>query len=59
MNRIGTTGILATCVLAACTADVGTPETGVDMDQIAREYLFLELGMGLHDEAHVDAYFGP
>ncbi len=59
MNRTGIAGFFATSVLAACTADVGTPETSVDMDQIAREYLFLELSMGLHDEAHVDAYFGP
>jgi hypothetical protein len=59
MNRTGIAGFFATSVLAACTADVGTPETGVDMDQIAREYLFLELSMGLHDAAHVDAYFGP
>ena len=30
-----------------------------DMDELAREYLFLELSMGLHDSGHVDAYFGP
>jgi hypothetical protein len=29
------------------------------IDELAREYLFLELSMGRHDEAHVDAYFGP
>ena len=29
------------------------------LDEIARQYLFLELSMGLHDAAHVDAYFGP
>jgi hypothetical protein len=29
------------------------------MDELAREYLFLELSMGLHDSGHVDAYFGP
>jgi hypothetical protein len=29
------------------------------MDELAREYLYLELSMGLHDPAHVDAYFGP
>ncbi len=29
------------------------------MDDLAREYLYLELSMGLHDAAHVDAYFGP
>jgi hypothetical protein len=28
-------------------------------DELAREYLFLELSMGRHDEGHVDAYFGP
>ena len=30
-----------------------------DMDELAREYLYLELSMGLHDSGHVDAYFGP
>ena len=30
-----------------------------DMNELAREYLFLELSMGLHDSNHVDAYFGP
>ena len=29
------------------------------LDQLARQYLFLELSMGLHDNGHVDAYFGP
>ncbi len=59
MNKTGIAGFFATFVLAACTADVGSPETSIDMDQVAHEYLFLELSMGLHDEAHVDAYFGP
>ena len=30
-----------------------------DVDTLAQEYLFLELSMAQHDEAHVDAYFGP
>ena len=30
-----------------------------DIDELAKEYLFLELSMGLHDKSHVDAYFGP
>ncbi len=30
-----------------------------DLDILAAEYLLLELSMGLHDGAHVDAYFGP
>ncbi|MEM1145567.1 MAG: hypothetical protein AAGI88_23590 [Pseudomonadota bacterium] len=29
------------------------------VDAIAREYVLLELAMGEHDPAHVDAYFGP
>lgn len=29
------------------------------IDELAREYVFLELSMGRHDEGHVDAYFGP
>ncbi len=39
--------------LSACA------DTQPDLDELAREYLYLELSMGLHDEAHVDAYFGP
>ena len=30
-----------------------------DMDELVQEYLLLELSMGLHDSAQVDAYFGP
>jgi hypothetical protein len=40
-------------LLAACGA------FEPDLDELAQEYLFLELSMGMHDEAHVDAYFGP
>ena len=40
-------------LLTACTP------APPDMDELAREYLYLELSMGLHDPAHVDAYFGP
>ncbi|MEM1439714.1 MAG: hypothetical protein AAF545_01225 [Pseudomonadota bacterium] len=28
-------------------------------DDMARDYVVLELAMGIHDRAHVDAYFGP
>lgn len=45
--------LLCALVLAACGS--ATP----DMDELAREYLYLELSMGLHDSGHVDAYFGP
>lgn len=37
--------------------DEDNPTT--DMAELATEYLFLELSMARHDNAHVDAYFGP
>lgn len=44
--------------LTACSgSNSGSDKPSID--QIAREYLFLELSMGLHDAGHVDAYFGP
>lgn len=46
---------LSVLVLLAVSACGNSP----DVDELAREYLFLELSMGLHDPAHVDAYFGP
>ena len=30
-----------------------------DVNDLAEDYLYLELSMSLHDGAHVDAYFGP
>lgn len=59
MSKTSIAGLLVVLSLAACTANPGTPEATVDMDKVAHEYLLLELSMGLHDEAHVDAYFGP
>jgi hypothetical protein len=56
MNRILI--LAALFAVAAC----GTPEAESkpdNVDELAEEYLFLELSMGLHDKAHVDAYFGP
>ena len=44
---------LSALLLGACTPPAP------DLDELAREYLFLELSMGQHDAAHVDAYFGP
>jgi hypothetical protein len=35
------------------------PVVVAKLDDLAREYLFLELSMGRHDAGHVDAYFGP
>ena len=45
--------LLCALVLTACGP------AAPDMDDLAREYLYLELSMGLHDSGHVDAYFGP
>lgn len=54
--RIGI--IFATFLITACSNEPeGAP--AADLDVLASEYLFLELSMGLHDGAHVDAYFGP
>ncbi len=50
--------ILATILVAACGNEPVESPAG-DLDALAAEYLFLELSMGLHDGAHVDAYFGP
>jgi len=54
--RIGI--IFATFLIGACSNEpADTP--AADLDVLAAEYLLLELSMGLHDGAHVDAYFGP
>ncbi|MEL7024372.1 MAG: hypothetical protein AAGL69_11550 [Pseudomonadota bacterium] len=51
---------LVTLSFAGCGADspqiTAKPQT---LDQLARDYLVLELAMGQVDPAHVDAYFGP
>ena len=50
--------ILATFLLAGCSNEPMEAPAG-DLDALAAEYLLFELSMGLHDGAHVDAYFGP
>ncbi len=45
--------------LAACESPTSESTAAADLDELAREYLHLELSMGQHDKAHVDAYFGP
>ncbi|HLU05367.1 MAG TPA: hypothetical protein VKZ91_02330 [Woeseiaceae bacterium] len=53
----------ATCIAAAlAVAGCGEEqrmESAPDLDDLARKYVVLELTMGLHDDNHVDAYFGP
>ena len=48
-----------TIALLCALALGGCGSAAPDMDEIASEYLYLELSMGLHDGGHVDAYFGP
>jgi len=50
--------LAAALSLAAC-GKVPKPGAAPALDALASEYLFLELSMGMHDAAHVDAYFGP
>ena len=51
--------IIFTTLLAAACSDEPVATPAGDLGTLAAEYLFLELSMGLHDSAHVDAYFGP
>jgi hypothetical protein len=48
-------------VLGGCGTDMtaGPEEPATDTSELTRDYLFLELSMGWHDNGHVDAYFGP
>jgi hypothetical protein len=38
---------------------LATSAQAAEMDSLAEEYLLLELSLGQHDRAQVDAYFGP
>jgi hypothetical protein len=56
--------VAAVSCIAASLAGAGCGEeyrreTAPDLDDIARDYVVLELAMGLHDGNHVDAYYGP
>ena len=51
--------LAVTLVLTACGSPEPDVAPGPNVGELANEYLFLELSMGQHDKAHVDAYFGP
>ena len=51
--------LLSIMVISGCSGEQTPPQPAVDLEPLAREYLFLELSMGAHDEGHVDAFFGP
>ncbi len=48
---------VASLAIGACQPQ--SPVERGDLDAVARDYLVLELAMGLHDDNHVDAWFGP
>ncbi len=48
---------VASLALGACQPQ--SPVGGGNLDAVARDYVVLELAMGLHDDNHVDAWFGP
>lgn len=53
MHRIAAlAAVVAACNPAAVPA-------GPDLNAVAQRYVVLSLGMGLHDPAFVDAYYGP
>ena len=47
--------LILTLALAISACSPAAP----DVNDLAEDYLYLELSMSLHDGAHVDAYFGP
>jgi hypothetical protein len=51
--------LLTLLLLAACRpAAPAAPDPG-RLDAVARRYVILGLGLGAHDPAYVDAYYGP
>jgi hypothetical protein len=57
MPRVLLPLVFASLIAAGCRQEIPVPDNS--LDGIAREYLLLELVMGLYDPHHVDAYFGP
>jgi hypothetical protein len=51
--------LLSLVFLTACGQQERSAVPASDLDELALDYLFLELSMGWHDNGHVDAYFGP
>ena len=59
VRPVAAVACLAACVATASCGEEYRVESDPDLDDIARDYVVLELAMGLHDSNHVDAYFGP
>jgi len=50
---------IALCMAVTSCGDEYRSESAPDLDDIAADYLLLELAMEHHDGDHVDAYYGP
>ena len=53
---------LLAALLLACGGERGPARSAPDparLDPVARRYVVLALGLGKHDPAYVDAYYGP
>ena len=59
ITSLARTAGIAVCLAAAGCGEERPAERAPDLNDIARTYITLELGMGLHDSNHVDAYYGP
>ena len=47
--------VVAALTLAACGSPEPEVNVGAGVDELANEYLFLELSLGLDDKSHGDA----
>ena len=56
-GRCGAGLVLAACLAGSIHAATRTQNT--PMDAVTQSYVRLVLGMGLHDQDYVDAYYGP
>ncbi len=52
-------GLVVAVMCISCDGKHSTLPNDEPLDDLVEEYLFIELSMGVHDSAHVDAYFGP
>ena len=59
VRRLATVTCVAASLAIAGCGEEQRMEFAPDLDDLARDYVVLELSMGLHDGNHVDAYYGP
>ena len=51
--------LLTLLLTGACRATPPAAPDSSRLDAVARRYVILGLGLGAHDPAYVDAYYGP